>query len=156
MTSLTTSKLTSYTTSRIRNLTFVMDIDVLVEGCRPGGGPSHDLLIEISKGNLKPHSSPELHADYGVALQGAVLQREVRLRKEEAELLLASMSHYVREVDIDQVHVAEVIAKAPELVHVIATAKSAGVDMIVSNRPDKVQAVLKSRAIKVVRPKDLI
>ena len=137
-------------------MTFVMDIDVLVEGCRPGGGASHDLLVEISKGNLKPHSSPELHADYGVALQGAVLQREVRLRKEEAELLLASMSHYVQEVDIDQAYVAEVIAEAPELIHVIGTARSAGVDMIVTNRPDEVKAALKTRKIKVVRPEDVI
>lgn len=137
-------------------MSIVLDIDVVVDGCRPGGGASYELMVKIARGKLKTYCSPELHADYRVALQGAVQRREVRLSSTEASQLLDSFSHYVKSVDIEKAHIAEFIAKAPELVHVIATAKSGKVDMIVTNRPDKVRAVLKSGAIKIVRPEDMI
>lgn len=44
----------------------------------------------------------------------------------------------------------------PDLVNVIATARSGKAGMIVTNRPDEVKAVLKSWTIKIVRPEDMI
>lgn len=137
-------------------MSVVLDIDVVVDGCRPDGGASYELMVRIARGKLKTYCSPELHADYRVALQGAVQRREVRLSSDKATQLLESFSHFVTSVDIDMAHIAEMIAKAPELMNVIATARSGKVDMIVTNRPDKVRAVLKSGAIKIVRPEDMI
>ena len=137
-------------------MSIVLDIDVVVDGCRPDGGASYELMVRIARGRLKIYCSPELHADYRVALQGAVQRREVRLNSTEANQLLDSFSHYVKSVDIEKAHIAEILAKAPELMNVIATAKSGKAEMIVTNRPEKVKAVLKSGGIKIVRPEEII
>ena len=137
-------------------MSIVLDIDVVVDGCRPDGGASYALMVRIASGKLKTYCSPELHADYGVALQGAVQRREVRLSSAKASQLLDSFSHFVTSVDIEMAHIAEIIAEAPDLVNVIATARSGKAEMIVTNRPDEVKAVLKSRTIKIVRPEDMI
>ena len=83
-------------------------------------------------------------------------RREVRLSSAKASQLLDSFSHFVTSVDIEMAHIAEIIAEAPDLVNVIATARSGKAEMIVTNRPDEVKAVLKSRTIKIVRPEDMI
>jgi predicted nucleic acid-binding protein len=137
-------------------MSIVLDIDVVVDGCRPDGGASHDLLVKIASGRLKPFSSPELHADYGVALQGAVLRREVRLTLAEAGQLLESFSYYVRSVDIVPRYIADVIVQAPELVHVVATARSAEAETIVTNRPDALRAVIAPQSIRIARPEDIL
>lgn len=141
-------------------MSVVLDIDVVVDGCRPDGGASYELMVRIARGKLKTYCSPELHADYRVALQGAVQRREVRLSSTKATQLLDSFSHFITSVDIQMVHIAEILveagAEAAEFLNVVATARSGKVDMIVTNRPDKVRAVLKSGAIKIVRPEDMI
>ena len=71
-------------------MSIVLDIDVVVDGCRPDGGASYELMVRIASGKLKTYCSPELHADYGVALQGAVQRREVRLSSAKASQLLDS------------------------------------------------------------------
>ena len=103
---------------------------------------SRAALLRAVDREPKPLCSPELMEVYATALEKLALRRTVNLDPGEARMIAYSMAHDITPVDIDAF--AVVLADDQELATVVATARSGGATVVVTQRPEAVTHALGS------------